>query len=249
MSRRVILAWAIVCLFGRVSAAPAPDAARAIIERAIKAHGGEDVLARIHADRVKFKGTLVIRGHRVPFVDETTMQLPKCYKHVIEISDGAVKTTLVHIINGDKTYITVNGKTEKPDAAALAEIRNGMELQRAARLLPLLKDKSYQLTALEEIKVNDRPAVGVRITGRGRKEMRLHFDKQVGLLVRGEMLLEDGKGQKMRRQYFFGNFKDMGGYKRYTKVRVYHDGKLIMEAEMLDAKILEKVDETEFAKP
>jgi hypothetical protein len=249
MSQRIVSAWAIILWLGSASAAPAPDAARAIIERAVKAHGGEEALARIQADRVKFKGSLVLRGHSVPFVDETTMQLPSRYKHLIEINDGTTKKTILYIINGDKMYVTVDGQTVKPDAATLTEIRNGMELQRAARLLPLLKDKSYQLSVSDEIKINDRPAVGVRVSGRGRQEMRLHFDKEFGLLVRGEIQLDDGKGKKIRQHYFFGNFKEIGGYKRYTKVRAYRDGKSIMEAEMLDAKILDKVDETEFAKP
>lgn len=250
MSLRIVSAWAIVLLLGCTKATPAPpDEARGIIERAIKVHGGEDALGRVQADRVKFKGNLVLRGHTVPFVDETTMQLPGRYKHMIEINDGTNRKTILYIINGDKMYVTVDGQTVKPDTATLSEIRNGMELQRAARLLPLLKDKSYQLSVTDEIKINDRPAVGVRIGGRGRKEMRLHFDKELGYLVRGEIQLEDGKGKKIRQHYFFGNFKQIGGYKRYTKVRAYRDGQLIMEAEMLDVKILDKVDETEFAKP
>jgi hypothetical protein len=80
--------------------------------------------------------------------------------------------------------------------------------------------------------------------------MRLYFDKEFGLLVRAENRLDAGKGkEEVRQHFFFGDYKDIGGYKRPTKMRVYRDNKQIIEAELLDAKPLEKVDETEFAKP
>ncbi len=246
---RIASTWTVVLLIGGAGAAPAQDAAHTLIERAIKAHGGAEALTRNRAEKVKFKGNLVLRGHAVPFVDETTVQLPAQCRHVIEINDGTNKTTIIQIIDGNKLYVTVNGESKKIDAAALSEMRSGMELQRAQRLLPLLEDKSYQLAVLDEIKVNDRPAAGVRVTGRGRKELRLYFDKEVGLLVRAEFPLDDGKGKQVRQHYFFGDFKDIGGYKRFTKVKAYRDGKQVMEAELIDAKAFDKIDETEFAKP
>ncbi len=245
----IIWTGTVTLILGGSGLAAAQDAAHAIVERAIKAHGGAEALGRIRADKVKFKGTLVIRGHTVPFVAETTMQLPAQYKHVIETNDGVSKTTIVHIINGNKVYVTLNGQPLKLDAAALAEIRTGLEVQRAQRLLPLREDKSYQLAVLAEIKINDRPAVGLQVTGRGRKELRLYFDKEVGLLVRAEFKLDDGKGKQVRQHYFFGDFKDIAGCKRFTKVKAYRDGKEIMEAELLDAKTFDKIEETEFAKP
>jgi hypothetical protein len=228
----------------------AQDSARALIERAIRVHGGAEALGRVHADKVKFKGVLVLQGHSAPFIAETTVQLPSKKKDVIEMNHNGDKHTIVHIVNGNNIYVTLDGRAVKPDPAQLAEIRTGLELERAKHLLPLLEDKSYQLAVVEDVEVNDRPAAGVRITGRGRKEMRLYFDKEFGLLVRAENRLDAGKGkEEIRQHFFFGDYKDIGGYKRATKVRVYRDSKQIMEAEMLDVKLLESVDETEFAKP
>jgi hypothetical protein len=226
------------------------DSARALIERAIRAHGGAEALGRIHADRVKFKGVLVLQGHNTPFIAETTVQLPSKKKDVIEMNHNGDKHTIVQIINGNNIYITLDGRYLKAEPAQLAEIRAGLELERAKRLLPLLEDKSYQLAVVEDVEVNDRPAAGVRITGRGRKEMRLYFDKEYGLLVRAENRLDAGKGkEEIRQHFFFGDYKEIGGFKRPTKLRAYRDSKQIMEAELLDAKPLDNVDETEFAKP
>lgn len=253
---RTLLLWigTFVLLMGSAGSAGAQDdktrgEARTLIERAVRAHGGAEVLRRIRAEKIKFKGTIVTQGHTRPILVEITLELPSKYKSVIEMNPTGDKHTIVHVVNRDKVYIAVDGRDIPVDAAQLAEIRNGLELERAKRLVPLLDDRSYQLAVADEIKVNERPAVGVRITGRGRKEMRLYFDKQYGLLVRAENRIDDGKGKEIRQQFFFGEFKDIGGYKRATKMRTFRDGKEIMTAEMLDAKILDKVDETEFAKP
>ena len=249
---RTLVVWLgmLVLLPGSAGGAWAQEAARALIERAIKAHGGAEALGRVRADKVKFKGTLVLQGHTTPFVAETLVQLPSQYKNIIEIGSGGDKHTILHIVNGSKIYIALDGRALKADPVQLAEIRSGLELERAKRLLPLLEDRSYQLAVVEDVEVNKRPAAGVRITGRGRKEMRLYFDKEYGLLVRAENRLDGGKGQpEIRQHFFFGDFKDIGGYKRPTKVRAYRDGKQVMEAELLEAKTLDKVEESEFAKP
>lgn len=247
--RSHIVSIGIVVLLGCTGAAAAQDEARALVERAVKAHGGAEALGRIRADKVKFKGTLVVQGHTAPFLAEKTMQLPSKYKHFIETNLDGDKHTILYVINGDKSYIMLDGKALQADPVQIAEIRSGLELERAMRLLPLLEDKSYQLAVIEEIRVNERPAAGIRITGRGRKEMRLYFDKEYGLLVRAENRIDAGKGKEIRQHFFFGDFKDIGGYKRPTKVRAYRDGKQKMEAQLMDAKALDKVDETEFAKP
>lgn len=243
----VTLAALAIAATGRVQAQD--EAARTIIERAIAAHGGAEAMGRVRADKVKIKGNLVLRGHSTPFIGETTIQLPAKYKHVIETGSGLDKHTLIYVINGDKLYITLDGRAVQAETAQLAEIRNGLELERAKRLLPLLEDKSYQLAVAEEMKINERPAVGVRVGGRGRKEMRLFFDKEYGLLVRAENRIDEGKDKEVRQHFFFGDYKDIGGYKRPTKVRAYRDGRQIMDAELMDAKVLDRVDETEFAKP
>lgn len=242
---------AFVFVVGSVAAQDdkAREEARALIERAVHAHGGAEALSRLRIEKIKFKGTIVLKGHTMSYLAEATMQLPSKYKRVIETNNGGDKHTLLYVLNGNKLSILLDGRAIQAEPAQLAEIRSGLELERAKRLLPLLEDKSYQLAVAEEIKINDRPAVGVRITGRGRKEMRLYFDKQFGLLVRAENRIDDGKGKEIRQHFFFDEFKQIGGYKRATKMRTYRDGKEIMTAELLDAKILDKVDETEFAKP
>jgi hypothetical protein len=248
--RTVLVSTGMVVWFqGVCLAAPAPDAAQAIVAQAIKAHGGEEVLARLRADKVRFKGQLILRGHAIPFTAETTVQLPSQYKTVIELNGEGGKHTIVHIVNGDKVFVTIDSEPKKLDPAALSEIRNALDLQRALRLVPLLMDRSYQLTALPEDKVNDRPAVGVLVTAKGRKDLKMYFDRELGLLVKTEHALEDGSGKQVQQMEFYGDFKDFRGHKRATRVKTFRDGKPVMEAELLDAKYFDRIDDSEFAKP
>jgi hypothetical protein len=234
----------------------AQDTSRAIIEQAIKAHGGEERLSRNRADRVKFKGILFLTTPRdtapretARFVAETTVQLPAQFKSVMEMTSGGDKHTVVHIVNGEKVSVLVDGKPEKVEPAVLAEMRDTMMLDRAVRLVPLLRDRTYGLAPADDIKVNDRPAAGVRVTAQGRKELRLYFDKELGLLVKAEHLLDDGSGKQVRQEQYFGDFKDVGGYKRPFKVIAFRDGRKVMEAEVVDVKQYDQIDDREFTRP
>jgi hypothetical protein len=243
-----IAALALVLLLP--GAGRAQDAARAIIERAIKAHGGEERLSRNRADKVKFKGNLFVREKEPdPFEAEVTVQLPSQFKMVLETNPRGDKHTIVQILNGDKVTMMLDGKGEKPDPAALAELRDMQEIDRAVRLVPLLHDRTYELALLPDVKVNDRPAAAVGVRGRGHKEFVLYFDRELGLLVKFEHKLDDGNGKQVRHERYFGDFKDVGGYKRPFKVIAFREGRKVMEADILDVKSYDKLDDSVFTKP
>src|SRR5207344_2967017 len=51
-------------------------------------------------------------------------------------------------------------------------------------LLRPLRSKGYTLTATGETKVNQRPALGVRVTRTNRPDVHLFFDKEFGLVTK-----------------------------------------------------------------
>jgi hypothetical protein len=225
------------------------ETARAVIERAVQVHGGLKQLSQIRADHIQAKGTVVIEGKEMPFVCETLVQLPSQFKNVMHVTTPKGRVTMVEILNGDKVLVTIDGQPQKVDASAQAELRETFQLNRAIRLVPLLTDRSYELTALGPAMVNDRPALGVRVAARGRRELRMFFDKETGLLAKTETTLDAGEGKEVRQEVYFGDFRDLGGYKRPAKLAAFRDGKKVMELELTDVKYLEKIDESEFAKP
>ncbi len=234
--------------------AAAQETPRATVERAIKAHGGTERLSQVRADKVRVKGTLIAAGKPAPFTAETMVQLPAQYKSVIEVIVEGRKRVLSHLVNGDKVVVTIDGQPQKVDPAALAEVRETMMLDQAVRLVPLLADRNFNLAPLGEEKVNDRTVVGVKVTSRGRKELRMYFDKETGLLIKTEHPL-DAPGQagaarkEVRQEEFYSEFKDIEGFRRPTKMVVLRDGRKLMEAELVDVKYFAHIDNAEFEKP
>jgi hypothetical protein len=247
--RKLLLAACLVAVcFGNAVATPAEDEAQAIIERAIKAHGGFDRLSRLRADRVKSKGFLLVNDKETPFVAETTVQPPHQFRNVFQLQ-GARKAVFVEVLNGNKVSFSIDGQPQKVDDSLAAEVRETMQLNRIVRLVPLVTDKAYKLEPLGEIKVEDQLSFGVKATAKGRREVRLFFHKESGLLIKTEHNMDDGAGKTVVQEEFYGAFKDDQGYKRPMKITAYRNGKKVMEAEILDVKYLDKVDDAEFTKP
>jgi hypothetical protein len=233
---------------GAVGGARGDDTAQGILERAIKAHGGEERLGKVHADKVKLKGVFYVAAKEVPFTGETTVQLPGQFRNVLQLN-GDRKATILQILNGDSIYVSIDGQPQKVEAAAAAEVRETMQLDRAVHLTPLLADKAFTLEALGEVKVGDAAAWGVKASAKGRRDVLLYFDKETNLLVKTEHQLDDGSGKEVKQEEFYSDFKDVGGCKRAMKVTVRRNGNKIMEAELTEVNLLDKVDDAEFAKP
>lgn len=228
--------------------APADPDAKAILDKAIAAHGGKDQLARARADWVKIKGTLHLENQQIPFVGETWVQLPGQFKNALEVTNPKGTTRLVQVIVKDKVTMTLDGRPHKASPAALSEMRETLHLNNAIRLLPLLAQADvYKVEATGEAKADDRTLLGVKVTARGRRDLRLFFDKESGLLVRTEQLLDDGNGKEVRQETVYLDFRELGGYKRPVKMAAFREGKKVMDAELVEVKYFEKFEDAIFA--
>jgi len=240
---------ATIVFLAAASAVPAQDTARAIVERAAQAHGGVERLNRIRADRIQVKGNIIIEDKETPFTGETTVQFPAQFKNVLTLTTPKGRTTVVQILNGDKVLVSLDGQPQKVEPAAITDLRETFALNRAIRLAPLLMERNYELTALGEVKVGERPALGVKVSAKGRRELKLYFDKETNLLVKTEHLLDGPDGKESKQDVFYGDFRDLGGYKRPLKLSAYRDGKKVMDAEITDVKYFDRIDDSEFDKP
>ena len=111
-------------------------------------------------------------------------------------------------------------------------------------------DKNYTISPLGEIKVNDGAAVGIKVASKGHRDVNLYFDKQSGLMVKRETRALDLQNQQeVSEETFIRDYQDKEGLKTAKKVDVFRDGKKIMEAEILDVKFVDKLDDSQFQKP
>src|SRR5262249_34125862 len=114
-----------------------------------------------------------------------------------------------------------------------------------------LKDKPYELAPLGETKVNSRPAVGVKVSSKGHKDVNLYFDRATGLLAKTETrALDFQTSTEVAEETIVLDYQERDGYKAPKRILTNHDGKKYLEAELLDYKFLDKkFDDSEFVKP
>lgn len=240
----VVICAALCC---GASLAPAQDAARAVVERAIQAHGGMERLARNRSDRVRVRGALRADKSIVPFTCDVLVQLPDQFKSVWQMSADARTLTIVRILNGDKSFISVNGQQQNVPPELDAEMRETLHLDRAIRLVPLLNDPAYKLALLGDTKILDRVATGIRVTTSSSKELQLYFDRDTGLLIKTAHNWKGPGGRAVLQEEFYSDYRNVGGYQRPVKTAIYRDGKRIFQSELLEVNYYDRIDPAQFA--
>jgi len=153
-------------------------------------------------------------------------------------------------VNGDKVSITANGNDVPMTDSIKAAMKDVQHVIKVARLSALVKDKGYELSSAGEAKVNDAPAVGVRVSMKGQKDVTLYFDKKTNLLAKVEHRTVDAMtGNEVTEERIITEYqKSPEGLPAPKKVVVKRDGKDYLTAEVLEFKFLEKLDDSEFTK-
>lgn len=250
MRTSLLVMLAVGLLLASSEGARSQDDLRGVIQKAIKAHGGEEALAKVSAGRSKSKGTLEFGGNSLPFTQDMVYQLPGQFKEVMELEAGGQKITVATVFNGTKGWIEVNGKIQDLDDKLLTELKEAAHLMRLSRLTALLEDKNCKLTAAGEAKVNNKAAVGVRVESKGFRDVNLYFDKGSGLLLKTERRAVDPTtGQELNEERIITEYHKIEGMESPKKVLVNRDGKKFMEAEVLEVKMLDKIDPKTFERP
>ena len=241
---RTLLAAALVCGTATLGYAGDRDDALAIVEQAVKAHGGADALAKARTAVRDGEGVMYQAGKEVPFTDEMTWDLPDRWRDSVEIRKS-VRFTIV--VDGDKAWQAVAGPPSNVGAERLKELREEIYILWLETLTPLQKD-GFELAPLPEIKVNSQPAVGVKATSKGHADAKLYFDTHTHLLVKVERTSEEA-GLKLDKEYLLSDHKDFDGVRLPTHVVEILDGKKASELTSASYKFLAKLDESVFAKP
>jgi hypothetical protein len=223
---------------------------RAIVEKAIKAHGGADNLKKLKASVTRTKGKFYGLGEAVEYTGETSLQLPDRTRNLVEgkVNDNEFK--FVQVVNGDKGWTKLNDDTNEMNKEALAEAKEQMNAARIAHLT-VLTEKGYKLSSLGDVKVGDHPAVGIRVEHAGFRDVSLFFDKENGLLLKSETRGKDlmRGGEEYMAETLYSDYKKIEGLMAAQKITIKRDGKRFVEGEATEIKFSEKLDDGVFDKP
>lgn len=224
---------------------------KAIVVKAIKAHGGEEFLSKHKAGQLKSKGTMTLEGlGDVEFTSESAYMFPNKFKESIEMTVQGQTISVVTIANGDKCTIKANGSEVEVNDQIKSSLRDAQHMLKVGRLVALVKEKGFELSAAGEIKVDDKPAIGVRVTAKDQQEITLYFDKATSLLAKVEhKSVDPNTGKKIAEERILMEYKkNEAGIPMVKRLRVLRDGTVYMVADVTENKLLEKIDDSEFKK-
>ena len=220
------------------------DEARAVIDKAIKAIGGEEKLAKFKNHTWKNKGTWYGMGDGVPYTANYAVAWPDKFRFEVE---GGFMTV---VLDGDKGWMQAMGDTHEMSKEELAQQKEELYAGRVITLMPL-KDKAFKLSLTGETKVDDKPAVGVKVSHKDHQDVMLYFDKDSGLLVKSERktkVPEEGN-KEVTQENLYTDYQEVEGAKMAMKMTILRDGKKYVEGENFEIKPVEKHDDKTFAKP
>jgi hypothetical protein len=243
---RRLLGAALVAVLAACGTAQADEQeAQAILDKAIKALGGEEKLSLIKAFSAKGRGTVVVDGNEIPFTFEMTAQGIERYRSAFAADLGGNKFEGVTVVDGDKGWRKLGEDAEKLDEEQLASEKRNAYIDIVPMLILPLKGKGFKVASLPD----DKAAAVIAVTGPDGKDFTISFDKESGLPIKVSGRVKDEQGQEFNQETTFEDYKDFDGIKVATKSRVRKDGERYADVEGMEFKALDKVEQDTFAEP
>lgn len=241
-----MFAMSLVCvLSGPVRAADAQDAT-AIVNKAIKALGGEDQLSKIKAASWKSKGTITFQGNDSDVTNVAIVQGLDHMRQEFEGEFGGNKVKGVTLLAGDKGMRMFGSNHSDLDKDAVAVQKRTIYLTLIPITILPLKDKKFKLETIADDTVDGKPAVGLKVTAPDSKDFKLYFDKETGLPVKLVAKVMGFMGQEFTQETTFSDYKEMAGIKKATKVVSKRNGEKFIDQKITEFKVLDKVDPKTF---
>lgn len=241
--RQACAALLIVALSNGPLAASEKEA-KAVVERAMKAHGGADALKKAATFKSVAKGTRQVAGRDVAYTRALEASLPGRVRLTITLG-GRVETTVV--LDGDKAKQTDGDRTIDLKAPRVKELKGEAEVLWLATLVPLLGE-GVALSAVKGAKVEGEEAAGVKATRKGQADTTLYFSKKTGLLVRIARRAAVA-GREAEMAWTYGGHKEVRGVKVPTKEVQSVGGKKVAELTVSEWSFPAKIDAGRFTKP
>lgn len=224
-------------------------AARAVLAKALKAHGGADNVAKTKAVHLKASGTITVGNETFDITADWHTQGLTQMKAVIDVNFNGMMIKLTKVLNGDKGWNKLGDAKATPlTKEEIAEDKDLLYARHLQTLAPLT-DKAFKLSPLGEIKVNDKDAYGITAKYKGQKDVNLFFDKQKHLLVKIEQSVQD-QGQEVLQEMYFSAYKLVDGLQQAHKLSIKRNNAKFVEVEITEIRAhTERLDDSVFIEP
>jgi hypothetical protein len=222
---------------------------KAVLDKGIKALGGEEKLGKSGCYTVKAKGTITFNGNDNQIKTQATVQGLDHYRSEFEGEFNGDSIKGVTVVNGDKGWRKFGDNMMELEGDGIANEKRSIYLAVLPTTLVPLKGKDFKLEAAGEEKVDDKSAVAIKVTGPDGKDFKLFFDKESGLPVKLVAKVIGFGGDEFTQETTYTNYKEFDGAKKATKLSSKRDGEKFIEQEVTDFKLIDKVPADTFSEP
>ncbi len=248
MRRLAIGIGLLVTLAMPASSATPLDAAQ-VIDKALKALGGEKKLRDAKAFLWKVSAKLNMAGLEGEFKTEALIEGPDRAHLELEGVFAGSQAKIVTVINETKGSRDMNGNKAELNKEQINDEKRNVYLLLVPTVLLPLKTTGFKVELLGEEKVNDKPATGVKVTAPDQKDFTLYFDKETGLPAKLLAAVKDFTGAEFLQEIYFLDYKEMAGIRKAARLQFFRDKQMFMEQHVTEFQRVEKVDPNAFAIP
>jgi hypothetical protein len=220
-----------------------------IIDKAIRAHGGEERLANLSA---------FILQERMVYPDAATwdtqivVQLPGRYRSERTVSSAGKSSTSLIVLDGEHGWWKSNDVVTPYPMTSFGSIWKYTIPYAGPRSILRLrarqKNPECHFAMAGEGSVEGRPVVGLRMKLEGGPEATWYFDKETGLLLKEEQRTKRFEGEDTVVETLYGDYQTLDGFPMASKVTSRRDGKLASTTDLIEFRATTP-GEGAFAKP
>jgi hypothetical protein len=233
---------------GAASVSHDEETPRAIVQAAIKAHGGEANIARTLTGKVFAKVRMrAARGAEAVVSWEETFELPRRYHRRIKGQASGKDFSMEYAITDGSGWIRRNGGDLEDYRGEKAPLSRSWLATLA--LLPACLADGVELTPGSSEKVGGREAVGVRVSGEDANAV-LFFDRSSHLLLKSKKRMPNPVSRKeVEGELLYGDYKEVSGVQYPHRITASAEGEKILEVEITKVEFLKKVEDRLFDWP
>ena len=219
-----------------------------IIDKALRAHGGEERLNGLTGFSLKER-IIYEKGPTWSFDD--IVDLPMRYRSERKTGTEGKQASII-VIDGDHGWMKMNGEAEPYPTTFLDMMRKNtlpyLGPRSVLRLRARQKNPRCQFSTTDECTIDGHPAVGLRMKLEGGPQQTWFFDKESWLLLKTEARTSTFEGEETVTVTSYDDYQNCDGFPLARKETTQRDGKPASTRELIEFKVATP-SEGAFAKP
>ncbi len=149
-----------------------------LLDRAIKAQGGDEKLSKAQGATFNTKGTIEVENMKGEVTGDVAVQGEDHIRWNATFSAMGRMDSGTIVVTPEKIWGKGGNREAEEAPKEIAFIRDVFRTIRLSQNLTALRNKEVMVSHLGEVKIDNRAAVGLKVTTKGRPDIDLFFDKE-----------------------------------------------------------------------